>query len=399
MTDIPAASPVPAPATGWFSGFRRITTSGGLIPEIDGLRLLAVFFVLHSHVTPFLPLLNIPVPGWFDPPVLGYKGVELFFTISGFILGLPFAKRALLHSDRGTSKFQTSYGAYLLRRVTRLEPPYVLALSLRFVLLITAVGASWRAILPHFLATLFYCHSLIYKQLSTVSPPMWSLEVEVQFYLLAPLLAVVFKLRSAALRRGLMLAVMALQAWANMHFYVLFIPRLQLSLVGHFSCFVAGFLLCDLYVTGDLQRCPRWVCNLVTPLCLGALLYLPNFGWLAAIPALTFVLYVAVLRGSFSTAFFRSAVVSTLGGMCYSIYLMQRLAMFAAEHLLQHAHADRLGLTHPWLALVLCYPVGIVLSVAIGAVYFRYVERPFMRKDWPQRALSLFTSRSAVETA
>ncbi len=85
-----------------------------------------------------------------------------------------------------------SYSAYLLRRVTRLEPPFILSLLLRFALIVVVFREDCRQLLPHFLASLLYLHNVIFGSLSRISPPTWSLEVEVQFYLLAPLLARVF---------------------------------------------------------------------------------------------------------------------------------------------------------------------------------------------------------------
>jgi len=52
----------------------------------------------------------------------GHNGVPLFFAISGFILSLPFARQGL----GGGSP--VSLRQYYIRRVTRIEPPYVIQL-------------------------------------------------------------------------------------------------------------------------------------------------------------------------------------------------------------------------------------------------------------------------------
>ena len=54
----------------------------------------------------------------------GNYGVQLFFVISGFVLALPFASHYLCQTRA------VSLRAYFLRRLTRLEPPYVLSMLL-----------------------------------------------------------------------------------------------------------------------------------------------------------------------------------------------------------------------------------------------------------------------------
>src|SRR5579863_1355272 len=93
------------------ASFRRITTNGAFIPEIDGLRFIAIISVVFLHAYAELlnrialgPTLgptaagNAPLPvDVFNPHGLfrllghGGYGVEVFFAISGFILAWPFA--------------------------------------------------------------------------------------------------------------------------------------------------------------------------------------------------------------------------------------------------------------------------------------------------------------------
>src|ERR1017187_3688169 len=77
---------------------RRITTaSHRYMAEVDGLRFIAIFSVLLFHVyysathVPGIVLAASPFNFLFWPVTNGHRGVELFFVISGFILGLPFA--------------------------------------------------------------------------------------------------------------------------------------------------------------------------------------------------------------------------------------------------------------------------------------------------------------------
>ena len=80
----------------------RITTSGNFIPEIDGLRFIAIISVVLFHLYGFISEKDSSVYSMdynfdFIANFLknGNFGVELFFVLSGFILGLPFAKHYL----------------------------------------------------------------------------------------------------------------------------------------------------------------------------------------------------------------------------------------------------------------------------------------------------------------
>ena len=89
--------------------FKRITGSGNYMPEIDGLRFIAVFliaFMMHIGNLLLPAQLGVSSRGNNMYQLLlweaGY-GVQLFFMISGFILALPFANistTALMRSSR-----------------------------------------------------------------------------------------------------------------------------------------------------------------------------------------------------------------------------------------------------------------------------------------------------------
>jgi peptidoglycan/LPS O-acetylase OafA/YrhL len=121
------------------ASFRRITSNGTYIPEIDGLRFIAILAVVFLHCYgELLDRMGIGVKAMNDQPGLlrllghGGYGVEIFFAISGFILALPFARQYLQDGRK------VRLPAYFLRRVTRLEPPYILWLLIRAILLLAA---------------------------------------------------------------------------------------------------------------------------------------------------------------------------------------------------------------------------------------------------------------------
>ena len=167
----------------------------------------------------------------------GGFGVSLFFVISGLIISLPFAKAYLGGGARPT------LADYYLRRLTRLEPPYFVNLVIMFGLLSVLKADAVVDRLPHLLASAFYQHNLVYGAVSSVNFVAWSLEVEFQFYALAPLLVRVFGVRSQPRRRGIIAAAillasaLALAAESS--------PGMRLSIIGHGGYFLAGFLLAE----------------------------------------------------------------------------------------------------------------------------------------------------------
>ena len=81
-----------------FLSLRRITSGGKFIPEIDGLRFVAIASVVVSHVQFLLVERSALAPSanWvFRAVNHGWRGVDLFFALSGFILALPFAAHHL----------------------------------------------------------------------------------------------------------------------------------------------------------------------------------------------------------------------------------------------------------------------------------------------------------------
>lgn len=378
-----------APYCAWVRAVRRITTSGQLIPEIDGLRFLAIGAVFAHHVFTFVAgrsrvhldaELSVGTVG--QVVNAGHYGVQLFFIISGFILGLPFAAHHL------TGGPPVHLGRYLLRRVTRLEPPYLLALALCFGVNVWVWHESAAGQWPHLLASTAYLHNFIFGTFSTVNPVAWSLEIEVQFYLAAPLLALVYTLpRRRLALAGLIAATMVLQT--------AFVPdgsRVYFSLAGFLHFFLAGLFLADVYTT-DWRAAPQGslgydaalaACALAAALCATAVsdgLPLPRY--LTHFLALGVLVFptVAAFRSVLFRRLMGNSFLVSVGGMCYTTYLLH----YTLLHLIGEATRS-LVVTQSLLVNLLVH--GAIFAPAVLAVstcYFVAVEKPCMRKDWPVR--------------
>ena len=362
----------------------RETSSGRFIPEMDGLRFAAIGMVILFHLNGYLtaksPFYRAapPTSDWLaQAAMVGFRGVELFFVISGFILGLPFAA----HYLKGAAP--VNLRKYYLRRLTRLEPPYIVALLVLFLLAAGIEGAPPASFYPHLAASLFYLHSLIYGAFSPAMGVAWSLEIEVQFYVLVPLLTLLFTIRSPTLRRS-SIVILILAALSGQALFLHHSPRTALSIVAYVQFFLVGFLLADVFLVtwGEVpRRNLAWdFIALAGCLLLFVILHSRVLAhWL--FPAWILLLYFAAFRGRLVNRFFSNRWIVAIGGMCYSIYLLHYEVISAVGRLTR-----RLGETTPyWIYLsVQLVLVGAAIVVICG-VYFVTIEKPCMRRDWPQR--------------
>jgi peptidoglycan/LPS O-acetylase OafA/YrhL len=302
----------------------------------------------------------------------GGFGVYLFFVISGMILALPFARYYLADGK------PVSIKKYFARRLTRLEPPYILALFLFSLQLAILRHGLPPGYLPHAFASLFYQHNLIYGSLTPANGVSWSLEIEVQFYVLAPAFMLYFAIPNRRGRRMLLLSVILgfslAQGMIRMN------PRAALSLAADLQYFLAGLLFADVYLL-DLERIAEslwW--DLAALAVFGLAMAIPQTANASiALPFAFILLAVAAFRGRFFRRLMANPWISVIGGMCYSLYLLHFIVIAAIFRL-----SRRLLVFSDFAAnlvlQMLCFIPPVLL---VGVLYFVLVERPFMDPNWP----------------
>ena len=156
-------------------------------PELDLIRAVAITLVLMFHITGDFhlpPSLFSKAASW------GYHGVDLFFVLSGFLIGGQIIEENL----SGGFSFKRFY----MKRVWRIFPPYYLSLMIYVILMSVAMGGfalTDPAVLKDVLVHVFYLQDYIHPQM--YASIYWSLAVEEQFYIVMPLLTflIVYYLR------------------------------------------------------------------------------------------------------------------------------------------------------------------------------------------------------------
>jgi peptidoglycan/LPS O-acetylase OafA/YrhL len=374
------------------------------MPELDGLRFVAIVtvFLYHlsgdviRHTPPGVPVPRSPLFVLAEGLNIG---VPLFFAISGMILGLPFANYWLKGGK------EISIGRYFLRRITRLEPPYIISLLLFFTLKFVGDRGTITEMLPHLGASFFYLHNVIYREFSSINPVAWSLEIEVQFYIIAPILAVVFALRSAWLRRSVLAAAILLAALNSPWAADPNVSRLDpagwlrhLSLVGNIQYFLTGFLLADFFLVHPPAENHNRVWDAISvagwPLLAVLLVVAPVFVF-TALPAIILLLYGAVFYGPASRRAFGTVWVASIGGMCYSIYLIHNYAIALLGFITERLGQDLIYEARLMLQFAIMGPIVLFASIC----FYRLVEQPCMRSDWPTRLRRLLVARGENHSA
>ena len=236
---------------------------------LDGLRGLAIVLVVitHSFITGFRPAIVAgPFAIGIEPMVLaGSLGVELFFFISGFVLFAPYARA--MCGERSVPTLRH----FIDRRFIKIVPSYYLALFITGFLFFIPPDVEIERTKQLFLHATFL-HPFWHESIFAIVSAFWSLGIEVQFYVVFPLVA-------AAMRRKPYLTFAALLAigegyriWLQVtgantdFFYVCQLPA-QIDLFG------LGMVCAYLYVVlRDRARTPR-VRSVATAIAVAALAF------------------------------------------------------------------------------------------------------------------------------
>lgn len=159
------------------------------IPQLDGIRGLAILLILIWHYYVFLPVpgtINIFIKKFL---ILSWCGVDLFFVLSGFLIG------GILLDNKSAKNY---YSTFYFRRICRILPIYFI-LVFSFIALYQSgiwknnppLGWLFNRPLPLWSYATFTQNFFVIKTGSFGANGLgvtWSLAIEEQFYLVLPFL-------------------------------------------------------------------------------------------------------------------------------------------------------------------------------------------------------------------
>ena len=353
------------------------------LATLESLRGLLALWVLVAHVTVRVISESSISSMHARAPLEPLLPVYVFMILSGFVIF------SLL--QRGDE----SYGVFILRRFFRLAPLFLLVLlvaaSLQSFELRTLEHLFWRNghihdsirihrdtlahFWPHVWAHATLLHGLVPDTLLrdtnfSILSQGWSISLEWQFYLLAPL---IFLLISRRRYLGIGLLATIIAVLGAIHYPSIgFLPN-------QFAYFALGIASFYLYRSCDwLARIPPRTHDLLLPivgLSLYALLRQP-------LPVLVWVLvFDAVLARhagletpltSRVNRLLEWPVLQWLGRISYSVYLVHITIMYAVFRAITYVNPHLGGLKF----LVLALPATLVLTLIVAAVTYRWIEVP-----------------------
>ncbi|SNT02999.1 Peptidoglycan/LPS O-acetylase OafA/YrhL, contains acyltransferase and SGNH-hydrolase domains [Rhodococcoides kyotonense] len=366
---------------------REVVPLRGFIPSLEGMRAFASIGIIVTHVAFQTGAANSAVMGriWgrFD------LAVALFFALSGFLLWRPHAAQA-----RGLGEAQPML-RYFWSRAVRILPAYWVVVSI-VLLFLPNTGSSWRV----WAANLSLTQVFVPLTLTEGMTQMWSLSVEVAFYLALPFIAILMLgLRgdAARFRRPVLFVVAAVSlCWAFVPVSTPEAIHHDNWLPGYFAWFAAGMLLAEYSTSPEtwMHRLTsrRWLVAAIAVLAF-ALSATPLAGpeglvrpepWqfavkvlLGAILAFALLAPLVLADGSRRHGILEHPVTLALGRWSYGIFIW---------------HLVVLAMVFPVFGLIpfsghflLVLIVTVSLSIPVAAASYALVEEPMRQRFGPSR--------------
>lgn len=366
-----------------------MSTKAIRVPSLDGIRGLAIALVLlwHGFFGALTSLPNHPLASrLISLGRLSWSGVDLFFVLSGFLIG-----GILLDAAESKNYFSTFY----LRRAHRIIPLYAALIAFVFLvpLAFGRLGITWignRISLPYYASFLqnFWMAKNGYFG-SNILGVTWSLAIEEQFYLTLP-----FTIRYV--RRSRLWWIVALM--------IVGAPLLRILLNralsdGPFASYVLmpcradalGLGLAAALMTRNPQlwqavvRRRNYVyVGLAGTLPLVIALLLSGFTAFtnkllgleySLLGLLYFLLLLTTLLNRKFEAIFSTPTLRYLGTIAYGLYLFHLGCMAAVRALASHIYHGQSG----WMVLAVSI-CGIALATALAAISWEYLEKPLIKR-------------------
>jgi peptidoglycan/LPS O-acetylase OafA/YrhL len=366
----------------WLESWHVTPASSQTYDFLDGIRGISILLVLACHLLYVNPQASPTLLFLFGIFGAGTYGVTIFFALSGFLISLPFWKG----KARGTS---IELRRYALRRFWKIAPPLALSLFILTPLYIFFYGDKDIYLKA---AAQWLCGYAFFAPVSgRLNPVMWSLIVEVHFYILLPILFLA--LRKASYRTSLSILSIGFLVvpFVASHIHEAYgsgfslHPFIRVSFPSQLAAFSVGILMAGLHVRNAL---PAILTRLAPLGFLGiaiALVWKSHIGLTPETPNLFATMnYLVVLIssglllafiGNPSAAgkwFLDNKLLRWFGLVSYEWYLFHQAAFFFTGALLGNAGGD----PKIYAGRVLIPAIG---SLLVAAMVYRFFSLPILR--------------------
>jgi peptidoglycan/LPS O-acetylase OafA/YrhL len=340
------------------------------IPELDGLRGAAVLLVVIFHYISGLPQgIIIPgtIPAYLLAPIrLGFTGVDLFFVLSGFLIG----SMLLRMSGQGTLR------SFYIRRAARTWPLYYVLL---FLFLLGVAGEHFGAwYYPKMFGDanhLWAYFAFLQNPLSSgenAMNPTWSLAIEEQFYLFFPLLFL--KQVSARMR------MMQLSALAACSIAVRYATGAQFLNFSRLDGLAIGAMIAMIFaepqLLGKVYAKSYWLISVTAVLAGGMLVETKRIDAMGLMRFTFFALFYASLLMTIlivpkAGALFRAPTLRFFGDISYGLYMVHVPILMFFNAKFVGPEADPFS-EKP----IVCTILSAGVSVSIAYLSTRFFEQP-----------------------
>jgi peptidoglycan/LPS O-acetylase OafA/YrhL len=368
---------------------------------LDHLRAFAIIFVFLFHYRLFHP------PTWVnDIGSFGWTGVDLFFVLSGYLIGGQLLQRIARHQP-------LEYGTFFFKRFMRIIPAYLVVLVLYFTIPAfrekESLSPLWRFL------TFTQNFGLDASTTGTFSHS-WSLCIEEQFYLLLPLIIMGMMALKAGKRAFYLVILLFLlgfvvRHYSWMHFIAPFFERENPKGYG-----VAFFkwvyyptynrldgLLVGVAIAGLFQFKPLLANRIIRHgnvlLLLGLLLITGAYflcedmtSWQTAVLGypLIAIAYGILLLAALSPATilyrFSSRITTFIAAISYSVYLTHKQLIHLTQELLA-PNIPKDSNTAFWASVVVSLLGGWLLHLIVEKPFLRLREVLLKKYRQPQKAV------------
>lgn len=369
--------------------------TSGRITELDGLRGMAVILVLLFHYFALNPPPSEKASFLGTSSEMGWCGVDLFFVLSGFLIG------GILLDARGSPRY---FKTFYLRRLHRIFPLYYLWIGVFFLLVFTpaipmpaplTIREKWT-IVPVFLFFLQNSVRTWHLGLGTVwLGPLWSLAVEEQFYLLMPWAVRFLSRRWLVLLLVATILIAPLARIVAYHLSPTHSVQYQLT-PCRADALAMGALLAVAWRSERwrtrLMRHRKWLYAVLCPLVIGVAHFaiwspspfsygmsLWGFSCIGAFFAGLLLLALLAPQGVWG-GFCRWSFLRDIGGVSYCMYLIHAV-VGTVFHVILHSSNEKISVFTYFAAT--CLAAGITWLFA--KISWRYLESPLLRRGHAYR--------------